>query len=372
MVVVVGDHNIRNDESTVEKKDNTKVKKGRITYILSMSHVFPHWFLSRWCIVVMIALSRQHVAVALQQPTRESTVKTVEGLPVHRTHLGKQQTQEQQTQPYCFALSSIMDLPSSSNFLATQVWPSARVAAKTLEERVFNNDLGLLAALLRDDDGDNLRSDKFTICELGCGPGMPSITAAAAAAAAAAGMLNKKVDIQVIATDVDDFALELVNAAAKEQGLNRIVSARPLDLIEAGKDEWEDTTTNSWIKDVDLFVMSDVFECEAVAVGAARLTQRVLSWTEGSQDDIDNINNNIDGTRQSFRKKTRMWVFAQTDRAQREVYLRELRNLSLPLSEEETGDSSSSPLLEWSAPGSYNLDDLLWLCDVDETLVDYG
>lgn len=126
------------------------------------------------------------------------------------------------------------------------------------------------------------------------------------------------------------------------------------------------------IKDVDLFVMSDVFECEAVAVGAARLTQRVLSWTEGSQDDIDNINNNIDGTRQSFRKKTRMWVFAQTDRAQREVYLRELRNLSLPLSEEETGDSSSSPLLEWSAPGSYNLDDLLWLCDVDETLVDYG
>ena len=137
-MVVDGGNSIGNDESTVEKKDNTKLKKDKISYKLSLPPVFFNWSLSLWRIVVIAGLSRQNVAVALQQPTRGSTVKTVEGLPVHRTHLRKQQAQEQQTQPYCFALSSIMDLPSRSNFLATQVWPSARVAAKTLEERVFD------------------------------------------------------------------------------------------------------------------------------------------------------------------------------------------------------------------------------------------
>ena len=202
--------------------------------------------------------------------------------------------------------------------------------------------------------------NKFTICELGCGPGLPSLTSAAAAAA-----LKTKVDFQLIATDVDEFALDLVNAAAKEQGLDHIVSTRILDLIQCGSEDWEEKK-NSWMEDVDLFVMSDVFESNAVAIGAARFTQRVLSWPEN-----DLIETNGQGREYNRRRKS-MWVFSQTDRTQREVYLHELQKLSSELSGGAKDDISSLPSLDWKLPEAYGLEDRLWLCDVDETMVNYG
>jgi hypothetical protein len=316
-------------------------------------------YFTLWSIAAMFTNLSQCRVVALQQQHQPSqsitTTPTVQGLPVYRTPLRRQQQheerQEDEPSPYCFSLSSMLDVPINSNVLATQVWPSARVAARTLEERIFAKDSKLLCAL-SDERGETEGTNKFTICELGCGPGLPSLTVAAAFASTQ----NTKIDFRVIATDLDEFALDLVTAAAKEQGLDHIVSTRPLDLIQAGGEEWAREEKNAWMEDVDMFVMSDVFESNAVAVGAARLTQRVLSWTENHLPEKD-----YDRTRESCRKRKRMWVFAQTDRTQREVYLRELQD-----------DNLSPSSLKWKPPESYDLEEHLWLCDLDETLVDYG
>ncbi|OEU16760.1 hypothetical protein FRACYDRAFT_239352 [Fragilariopsis cylindrus CCMP1102] len=301
--------------------------------------------------------------VALQQPkppltattttttatTTTTTIKTVRGLPVHRVPLRQQQQQQQQQSPYCYALSSITDLPSRSNFLATQVWPSARVAAKILEERFLIGDI-------------------FT-----------TITTMAAAAAT-----TSTTEVHVIATDVDEYALDLVNAAAIEQGLDSsMISTRTYDLINGNdNDNNENENECCWMDDVDLFVMSDVFESAAVAIGAARLTYRVLYKKNTTTTRSNNNNNN--------HNKAKFFVFSQNDRVQRDVYIRELRNLIQQSKEKEEegnigGDqrddddelvsSSSLPslsLLNWSTPESYNPDDLLWLCEVDETQVNYG
>lgn len=320
----------------------------RIIYRFSPS-LISCWYVSLWSIAALLTAFSQYGVVALQQRQQrpsQSTTPTVQGLPVHRTPLRRQQ-QEDGPSAYCFTLISMLDVPTNSNVLATQVWPSARVAARTLEECILANDSKLLCAMADEGGETEGTNNKFTICELGCGPGLPSLTAAAAAASTQ----NTKIDFRVIATDLDEFALDLVTAAAKEQGLDHIVSTRPLDLIQAGSADWGREEKNAWMNDVDLFVMSDVFESNAVAVGAARLTQRVISWME----------NDDDRAKESSRKRKRMWVFAQTDRTQREVYLRELQ-----------GDNSSTSSLNWKPPESYDLEDHLWLCDLDETLVDYG
>jgi predicted nicotinamide N-methyase len=216
--------------------------------------------------------------------------------------------------PYCLAVSSILNLPTTSNFLATQVWPSARVAAKALEEYT--------ESIVPD------KNKRTTICELGCGPGLPSLTAAAA-------FKTRKHPCQVIATDIDDLALDLVSSAAKEQGLESMVSTRIYDLIAA---DWDGS---EWMEDVDLFVMSDVFETKAIAKGAAKLTHHVL----------DNTNN------------AKMWVFAQSDRAQREVYWQELQRLCPNYASISRG---------WVAFERYDPNSRLCLCDLDETKVSYG
>ena len=307
-----------------------------------------------------ITIFFQCETVALQQPPSQSSkeIPTVRGLVVHRAPLRRQQQEDQQAEssPYCFALSSMLDLPTESNVLATQVWPSARVAAMSLEERILAN--GSNFCQLSNDTTKLEGMRRFTICELGCGPGLPSLTAAAVAAAS----LTENIDFRVIATDVDDFALDLVKAAAKEQGLDQIVSTRILDLIQCGSEDWTEKK-NEWMEDVDLFVMSDVFESNAVAAGAARFTQRVLSW--GESDVIEQED-------QMHRNRKRMWVFAQTDRTQREVYLQELQRLSLELLEKDKDDSLPTQSLKWKASESYGLKDRLWLCDVDETIVNYG
>lgn len=162
----------------------------------------------------------------------------------------------------------------------------------------------------------------FKVCELGCGPGLPSLTAAATMA-----------NCQVIATDIDVMALDLVTAAAIEQNLSDSVMTRTYDLIQA---DWD----HEWMNTVDLFVMSDVFESSAIALGAARLTKHVLN---GDSD-------------------ARVWVFAQSDRAQREVYLSELQRLFPDDSQIRAG---------WTAFDSYHADNRLWLCNLEETAVNY-
>lgn len=296
-----------------------------------------------FCSILLAVTFFQYHATAFEQRAVQfpKGTPTVRGLAVHRVPLRRQQQQEEQNNgsgSYCFALSSMLDLPSNSNILATQVWPSARVAAMTLEDRL------LAENSLLDEN-----TQKIVICELGCGPGLPSLAAAAAAASQ-----ETNVEFQVIATDIDEFALDLVNAAAKEQGLDHIVSTRKVDLIECGSEDWNEDE-NAWMQEVDLFVMSDVFELNAVAIGAARFTQRVLSWADNGIVEMKGQ------ATESCGKQKRVWVFAQTDRTQREVFLEELQN-----------DSSSPTLLNWKAPASYNLHERLWLCDVDETTVKYG
>ena len=106
----------------------------------------------------------------------------------------------------------------------------------------------------------------MTICELGCGTGLPSLTAAAAGIG------------KVIATDLEPLALALVDAAAYDQGFHHSVKTQRIDLCG---DE---------LPPADLYLLSYVFESASVAEGAARLLHAPNSC---------------------------IWVFCQTDRAQR-------------------------------------------------------
>lgn len=194
--------------------------------------------------------------------------------------------------PWCFAVTSVADLPTHVNFLATQVWPSARMAAIALQKHL---------------------DQKWRVCEFGCGPGLPSLTSAKLGA------------LQTIATDLDSFSLELVQAAAREQHLDSL-QTRQFDL----------TWANEPLPMADLYILSDVFESSAVARGAALHTIRALD------------------------AGARVWVFAQSDRAQREAYIDALRQ-------------SYNPTLTWSSFSDYPSDEQrLWLCEVDETIVPYG
>jgi hypothetical protein len=130
---------------------------------------------------------------------------------------------------------------------------------------------------------------------------------------------------------LDVFALHLVEHAANDQGLikdhSSTLATQRFDLVHDNV---------SSLPKVDLYLMADVFESSRVAIGAARLTKEILQK---------------DGAT--------VWVFAQSDRAQREVYLQELQTLLLDTS------------IAWQAmeQGPSNK---LWLCDVDETTVKYG
>lgn len=322
------------------------------------------------------------------------TTTTVRGLPVHRVPLERRRRRPRQRQrkdpdqerdangdsildvhdddtlatnttdasPYALAVSSISDLPSQSNFLATQVWPSARVAARALQQYIPTlierwRSTRLMDPLPMTATSTATAIFPIVVCELGCGPGLPSLTAAATLAE------NNNHDnhkIRVVATDVDDLALHLVQAAAKEQGLDQVVSTRSYDLITAS---WED----DWMPNVDLWVMSDVFESASIAKGAAQLTHRILSSTTMVTTTATIVDQGED-TDTKTEDGIRVWVFAQSDRAQREVYLEELRRLS---STSSWGGSSSSSLA-WSPMESYDPNNRLWLCDLDETRVDYG
>jgi SAM-dependent methyltransferase len=217
----------------------------------------------------------------------------VSGVKVHQVPLRRTGA----ASPYSLAVSSPMDILDrpAINFLASQVWPSAREAAICLERYL---------------------DPEWTVCEFGCGPGLPSLAAAFAG--------SKK----VYATDLDTFALDLVTKAAQDQNLSERVEAFPFDLINGNLDD---------VPKADLYVFSDVFESASVAKGAARVSERVLQQSSS------------------------VWVFAQSDRAQREVYLQEMRTL--------LQDNS----LSWRPMGESSPEHVkLWLCDIDETTVKYG
>jgi predicted nicotinamide N-methyase len=232
--------------------------------------------------MVMATALRKFVVLALLLPVTQS-VQSISSLPVHKVPLRRSDPDS----PFCYAVSCIADLRPHQNFLATQVWPSARAAAHFIQSHI---------------------NPSWTVCELGCGPGLPSLAAA-------------KVKCQkVIATDLDELALELVLAAAIEQGLTQVTTER-VDLLK------------DYLPIADLYILSDVFESGSVAQGAAFLTKKALD------------------------RGARVWVFAQTDRAQREAYLAELEKL----------DRGTT----WIPMEGYDGTSKLVLFDIDEQLVKY-
>lgn len=211
----------------------------------------------------------------------------VAGVPVYIVPLQR----NDRDSPYCFVASTASMIDAKTNFLATQVWPSARLVATAVQKHL---------------------DPSWVVCEMGCGPGLPSLVAAKLGAS------------RVVASDLDVFALKLVKEAAAAQKLENI-EARQFDLTE----------TENPLPPADLYLLSDVFESGAVARGAARVTDKAL----------------ISGAR--------VWVFAQTDRAQREEYLEELNKIR-----------RSS--LSWTTVDDFDDSQALWLCDVEETAVSYG
>ena len=229
----------------------------------------------------------QVLIIALLVANSQELADVVAGLPCRKIALRKSDDV-----PYCLTVSSAMDIIESGrniNFLATQVWPSARVAATTLEKHM---------------------PKEATVLEFGCGPGLPSICAA---------HLGAK---KVYATDLDEFSLQLVEKASIEQNLQNSLETVCLDLTS-------DPSTCDLPK-ADLYLFSDVFESDAVAKGAAQFTRFILSEYPDAK----------------------IWVFAQSDRACRETYLEEMKvateNLSLkwkPLDQYDKGGASLAAAL---------------------------
>lgn len=235
------------------------------------------------------------------------------GIQVQPTYLYPQRTSQPSNQVFALtSCSSITDLPSCTNFLATQVWPSARVAAMAIERYIQQS-----------------TPTNLVVCEFGCGPGLPSLAAAHAGAA------------NVFATDIDGTALALVNEASKRQGLSHKLETMHYDLINSYMDD---------IPHADVYLFSDVFESSQVAEGAARVAAELLR-----------------------RGRSKVWVFAQSDRSQRDVFLRHLRDLvqdeSLVWSE-----TNAKSLVDNGSPLELPLQcfDSLWLSEIDETAVPYG
>jgi len=263
---------------------------------LNRDHSHAMRLLFNTCALAIGYLSRCRQAQALSSVNPGD----IQGVEVQRSKLVNNPHS-----PYCFVASSITSLDPSSNFLATQVWPSARFASFEVKNHVIPG---------------------WTVCEFGCGPGMPSLTAASCGCS-------------VLATDLDEFALELVRKAAEEQNLN--VNTCRFDLIADSEDEEKRAILAIHERlgaKVDLVIFSDVFENFDVATGTAQLTKYFLD--QGS----------------------RVWTFAQSDRAQRDGYIRKLNEL--------LGLKGSDALSFTDAP--YNVKEYLWLCDLDETKVVYG
>lgn len=218
--------------------------------------------------------------------------------------------------------SLTMLLPPGANFLATQVWPSSRTAS-TIIERYMD--------------------PSWTVCELGCGPGLPSLTAARCGAR------------RVIATDVDEVALEMVRAAAIKQGFidNCVCDDNEQRVHRFVTRKFDLTSQDHPFPKADLYVLSDVFESWSVAEGAAYHVQNVLSNNRKVIQGKDTENN-----------ISRVWVFAQSDRAQRDFFLDKIN--------EWYEHNERRQFLSWTTDHAPDHDNELWLFDLDETTVNYN
>ena len=112
--------------------------------------------------------------------------------------------------------------------LATQLWPSARIAAE------------LVAA-----------AAPASMVEVGCGLALPSLAAA-------------RSGVSVLATDRDAVALDFVSAAAEDQKID--IATRVFDV--------EDATTA--LPPGDLVVLADVFVTDPVAEACAARCEEAL------------------------------------------------------------------------------------------------
>lgn len=263
--------------------------------------------------------------------TANKVEKTIiDGVPVHPEPLFRNaplqdDDDDDDVSPYCLVASTpAFDRPHI-NFLSTQLWPSARTAALWIHRHV---DVSAFP----------------TICEFGCGPGLPSLTAAAAAAAAQR-RRGGDGDLQrVVATDLDSFALQLVSEAARQQGLDHVVETMVFDLVGNNSN-----SNNFRLPKADLYILSDVFESATVARGAAHVVHQALVGQEGS---------------------AHVWVFAQSDRVQREVFLQEIQSL-LPNEKLQWVNPHDGPPSQ-ARDSDRGVGERLWLCDIDETTVFYG
>ncbi|KAL9185250.1 hypothetical protein ACHAXT_003027 [Thalassiosira profunda] len=213
-------------------------------------------------------------------------------------------------------------LPPGANFLATQVWPSSRIASAVIERHA---------------------DPSWAVCELGCGPGLPSLTAAKCGAR------------RVIATDVDEVALEMVRAAAIGQGFMKEndckSNANDVDDRPFVTKQFDLMSPEDRLPEADLYILSDVFESASVAEGAAWHVQSLLSANR----------------RRAKEDMSRVWVFAQSDRAQRDAFLAKMIEWY-----ESNGDLQQHQLC-WSMNHEPDPDKELWLFDLDETTtVDYN
>jgi hypothetical protein len=306
----------------------------------------------------------------------------IDNIPIHPVPLHQSKQSES---PFCYAVSAFEALSStesllqspSVNFLATQVWPSARVAALLLEQ--------LISATCCDGIKNDDLFDDVTICELGCGPGLPILSAAVTAKKSilSESRLSKR-RLLFVATDLDSFALRLVAKAAVNQGFNVVQQCSDTDIrlslvesktyIEFMIQQYDLLSLENSAKNVfnessiatneisdsilppraNLYILSDVFESKKVAVGAAYVTMALLH-----RDPL-----------------ARVWVFAQTDRPQREVFREclesfddnQFRNdISWRTIPNISPDCNSDAFLKWA----HNLP-RLFLFDVDETRVQYS
>ena len=127
------------------------------------------------------------------------------------------------------------------------------------------------------------------------------------------------------------------------------------------------TTSSSLPEAHDVYILSDVFESQAVAQGAAHLVHAILDQPQRQQQ-----------------LESRVWVFCQSDRAQRDSFLETLVSLSKQ-QQSDPRDNSDNPTTQqqpkdktiaWTPfdkndPGPSS-DQRLWLCSIDETQVNYG
>ena len=152
----------------------------------------------------------------------------------------------------------------------------------------------------------------------------------------------------MVATDVDEFCLRMAKCAANAQNLSSIFHTEVFDVVTGGSEGCDKLLNGN---KVDMYIMSDIFESSHVAIGAAQMTLRALE--EGSI----------------------IWCFAQSDRANREVYLKEVKRLLL-----EENVSKDDVNLKWKSLDDSNhvmrneLDaplDKLFLWDVNEEKVNY-